>query len=88
MLENVRVFRHYFCQLCPLFMKFLLVFGCVHDHVSVLGFENQMLVPVAEELNIRHQVEIRLPEGFIALLVLVDHKERQYELFPVALLIF
>ena len=69
-------------------MKFLLVFGSVHDHVSVLGFENQMLVPVAEELNIRHQVEIRLPEGVITLLVLVDHKEHQYELLPVALLIF
>ena len=80
--------RHYFCQLRPLLMKFLLVLGSVHDHVPVLGFENQMLVPVAKELHIRHQVEIRLPEGFIALLVLVDHKEHQYELLPVALLIF
>ena len=77
---------HYFCQLCPFFMKLLLVLSCVHEHVLVLRFNDQILVPVAEELYIGHQVEIGLPEGVITLLVLVDHKEHQYELLPVALM--
>ena len=69
-------------------MKFLLVLGGVHDHVLVLGFDDQLLVPVAEKLGVRHQVEIWLPEGVITLLVLVDHIEHKCQLLPVALLLF
>ena len=87
MLENVRVVSHYFCQLRPFLMKLLLVLSCVHEHVLVLRFNDQILVPVAEELYIGHQVEVGLPEGVIALLVFVDHEEHQYELLPVAFLI-
>ena len=88
MLENIRVLRHYFCQLRPFLMKFLFVLGSVHYHVPVLRFDNQILVPVAEKLHIRHQVKVWLPKGVISFLVLVDHKEHQYKLFPIALLLF
>ena len=87
-LECVRVLRHYFCQLCPLLMKFLLVLGGVHDHVLVLGLDDHLLVPVAEKLSVRHQIEVWLPEGVIALLVLEDHIEHKCQLLPVALLLF
>ena len=69
-------------------MKFLFVLSGVHDHVPVLSLKNHILVPVAEKLSVRHQIEIWLPERVVTLLVLVDHIEHKYELFPVSLLLF
>ena len=88
MLENIWVLRHNFGQLCPFLMKFLLILSSIHYHVLVLGLNNQILIPVAEKLSVRHQVEIRLPKGVITLLMLIDHIEHKCKLLPVTLLLF
>ena len=56
----------------------------VLDQVDILSLNDISIVPVAEELDIRHQVNVGLPEAVFSLLVLVNQIKCQSKLFPVA----
>ena len=42
---------------------------------------------MTEELNIRHQVQVRLPEGTVSKLVFIKQVQHESELLPVTLLV-
>ena len=48
---------------------------------------DQLFGPVAEKLDVGHEVEVGLPEGLLTLQVLINQEHDQGQLLPVALLI-
>ena len=48
---------------------------------------DQVLLPMAEKLDIGHQIQIGLPEGIHTFLVLINYEYNEGELLPVSFLI-
>ena len=72
MFKYVRVLGHALSEQSPLLKQFLLILMRVLYQVDILSLNDISIVPVAEELDIRHQVNVGLPEAIFSLLVLVD----------------
>ena len=74
-------------ELYPLLIELLFVPFGVHDDAWVLRQVDHLFRPVAEEFDVRHEVEVGLPERLFALQMLVDQEHDQGQLLPVALLL-
>ena len=70
--ENIRVLRKNFCELAPLLPQLLLIILCMGYQVKVLRRIDHLLRPMAEKLDIGHEVEVRFPERVDAQEVLID----------------
>ena len=84
MLEHLGILGQDFGQGGPFLMELLLVLLCILDHVHVLGGHDKVFTPVAEELGLRHQVDVRLPERLVTKLVFVQQVQGESKLLPIA----
>ena len=64
--ERIWVLGQALCQQGPLLEQLLLVLERVLDQISVLRMHDVPILPMAEEFDIGHHVEVWLPETFSA----------------------
>ena len=60
--ENVWIFLQDLADRIVLSVQLFLVLDGGEDESVVLDCEDVVLLPIAEELDVRHQIEVRLPE--------------------------
>lgn len=61
-------------QTGPLFIQLVSVFGGVPNHAEVLRTNYNVLGPVAKEIHLRHQIQIRLPKRIFPFLYFIHQK--------------
>ena len=67
------VFTEDVCKQEPLIVELVFVLKGVLLQIAILCCKYHLLRPVAEEFNIGHQVQVRLPERLFAFLIFVDN---------------
>ena len=82
--EDVWIFSQDFADGVVLSVQLFLVLNGCEDESIVLNCEDVVLRPIAEELDVWHQVEVRRPERIFSLLIFINDEDEKNELVKMA----
>ena len=85
--EDVWIFFQDFADGVVLSVQLFLVLDGCEDESIVLNCEDVVLRPIAEELDVRHQIEVRRPERIFSLLIFINDEDEKNELLPILALV-
>ena len=77
--EDIWIFFQHFADGVVLSVQLFLVLNGCEDESIVLNCEDVVFLPIAEELDVRHQIEVRLPERVFSLLILIYYEDEENE---------
>ena len=64
-------------------MEFLLVLSGILHEVHILRRDDHFFGPMAKEFDIRHEINVWLPEGLVPLEILIDKVDGKCDLLPI-----
>ena len=75
--EDIWIFFQDFADGIVLSVQLFLVLNGCEDESIVLNCEDVVFLPIAEELDVWHQIEVRLPERILSLLIFIDYEDEE-----------